>query len=460
MVIDYVLLKNFGKFNDKGITFDEGINIVYGKNEAGKSTIYNFIKGMLFGIEKKRGKASATDMYTKYEPWENSMYYEGLMQLSTGGCKYIISRKFNKLAKEVKVFNATDNVDVEYSDVVYRELLCGLTEENYSSTLAFTEYENLSLDDLAFTLNNYVANLNTSRTKNVYVKKAISRLNKEKKRILTQIDKLDIEGERNLLTRIEELISETPYREDYEILSSRVVRHRAPKYIWAFMGIAFVIAALITHNYRLFIGALLSLVSFVAVIIPRYEYEENYGEVDNDSRIELLNEKQRIEEQIELKLKAAAEYEKEVKSIELAIKTINDISGNIYSTFGEDLNELSSEYMALFTDGDYNKITVSEDMKIAVYKDNKKVDINMLSYSTIKQIFLAIRIACARLLFNEEKMPIILDEPFAHYDDEKTVKTLMNLGKLNASQIIIFACTDREIKFLRENDISFNLIKL
>ncbi len=458
MVIDYLLLKNFGKFNNKGITLNEGINVIYGKNEAGKSTVYNFIQGMLFGIEKKRGRGSDTDLYTRYEPWENSMYYEGLMQISTGGCKYIITRKFNKINKEVKIFNATDNKEVDNSQ--YREILGGLTKENYNSTLAFTEYENLSLEDLSYTLSNYVTNLNMSRTKNVDVKKAISKLNKEKKHFKNAIEKLDIEGDEKLLERIDELILDTPYKEDYEILSRKVIKSRAPRFIWLFIMLVFIVAAIVTKQYLLLAGVAISLISLIIELWPKFEYEENYGEVDNDGRIELVNEKEKIMDSLELKTLKKKEYEKEISSIDLAIDTINSISTSIFSTFGEDLNELSSEYIALLTKGEYNKLKVDEDMKITVYKDNRMVNVNMLSYSAIKQIFLAIRIACARLLFNEEKMPIILDEPFAHYDNEKTLETLLSLGKLNASQIIIFACTDREVNYLRESGVAFNLIKL
>lgn len=39
-------LKHFGKFTDKNIRLRDGINILYGENESGKSTLHSFIKGM------------------------------------------------------------------------------------------------------------------------------------------------------------------------------------------------------------------------------------------------------------------------------------------------------------------------------------------------------------------------------------------------------------------------------
>ncbi len=65
-------ISGFGKFHDTAVSFEDGLNVIYGKNEAGKSTIHTFIRGMLFGIERQRGRAARNDIYSKYEPWENS----------------------------------------------------------------------------------------------------------------------------------------------------------------------------------------------------------------------------------------------------------------------------------------------------------------------------------------------------------------------------------------------------
>ena len=53
MYIEKLLLKNFGKFNNFEIDLDTGLNVIYGKNESGKSTLFSFIKGILFGIENR-----------------------------------------------------------------------------------------------------------------------------------------------------------------------------------------------------------------------------------------------------------------------------------------------------------------------------------------------------------------------------------------------------------------------
>ena len=90
-------ISGFGKFHDTAVSFEDGLNVIYGKNEAGKSTIHTFIRGMLFGIERQRGRAARNDIYSKYEPWENSGTYEGQLRLeSDDGTIYRIERSFQK----------------------------------------------------------------------------------------------------------------------------------------------------------------------------------------------------------------------------------------------------------------------------------------------------------------------------------------------------------------------------
>ena len=52
MLITRLKVNYFGKFSDKEIELKPGINLIYGENEAGKSTLHAFIRGMLFGIER------------------------------------------------------------------------------------------------------------------------------------------------------------------------------------------------------------------------------------------------------------------------------------------------------------------------------------------------------------------------------------------------------------------------
>ena len=45
-------LIDFGKFHNQIIDFSTGLNVLYGENESGKTTIFKFIEGIFYGFAK------------------------------------------------------------------------------------------------------------------------------------------------------------------------------------------------------------------------------------------------------------------------------------------------------------------------------------------------------------------------------------------------------------------------
>ena len=83
-----------------------------------------------------------------------------------------------------------------------------------------------------------------------------------------------------------------------------------------------------------------------------------------------------------------------------------------------------------------------------------------LSIGTIDQLYLSLRLAMLDEI-SKEKVPIILDEAFAYYDDERLKNILSYLiTEFSDRQIIILTCTRREIGILEEMDVKFNYLKL
>lgn len=61
----------------------------------------------------------------------------------------------------------------------------------------------------------------------------------------------------------------------------------------------------------------------------------------------------------------------------------------------------------------------------------------------------------------KESMPIILDEAFAYYDEERLENILKYLdAECKDNQIIIFTCTNRERDILNKENIVYKLINL
>ncbi len=181
MIIKDMNLINFGKFNHQSVSLKPGLNIIYGENEAGKTTLHTFIRAMLFGIERQRGKASVNDLYVKYEPWENPANYQGNMRIETDGVTYRIERNFNKEHRLFQVINE-DTGKILTEDEI-DQLFAGLDEKCYYNTISISQLGSSTDKELEGILKNYAANIGSTKSMEIDIKKAFADLDNQKKKI-------------------------------------------------------------------------------------------------------------------------------------------------------------------------------------------------------------------------------------------------------------------------------------
>ena len=189
MIIKELELINFGKFNNKTVRFEEGMNIIYGENEAGKTTLHTFIRGMLFGIEKQRGKASANDLYSKFEPsiqyvqGMNETNYQGKMRIQEKGKNYRIERFFNKNNKRFAVIDEDEGRELSEDEI--SKLLSGINEACYYNTISISQLGSATSKELEYILKSYAANLGATKSMEIDIKEAFADLDKQRKKIMT-----------------------------------------------------------------------------------------------------------------------------------------------------------------------------------------------------------------------------------------------------------------------------------
>ena len=75
------------------------------------------------------------------------------------------------------------------------------------------------------------------------------------------------------------------------------------------------------------------------------------------------------------------------------------------------------------------------------------------------QIYFALRMAIGEFFFQEEKLPVILDDVFAYYDEERMLQTLKWL-KAHKKQVLLFTCQKREEQVMKEAGIAYHKIEL
>ena len=182
-------IDGFGKFKNKDLQFADNMNIVYGYNEAGKSTIFMFIEAMFYGLERAKGRASKSDTWTKFKPWGNGDIYGGSLRFSYHDKNYRIERDFTKTATTpFAVVNETDGKNVENPGEFLKEALCGLSQTAYSNTVSISQLKSATDAKMVVELKNYIANMNTTGNMSLNINKASDFLKEKKKAFTASLD--------------------------------------------------------------------------------------------------------------------------------------------------------------------------------------------------------------------------------------------------------------------------------
>ena len=625
-------IDGFGKFHDLSVSFDKDLNVVYGKNEAGKSTLHTFIRCMLFGLERGRGRAARADLYSKYEPWQNKAVYGGRMRVEKDGVIYRLERNFQKDQKAFVIVNETAGKEIEPTKGFMDFLLGGLTETAYNNTISIGQLKCVTEGGMVTELRNYIANMNTTGNLSLNITKATSYLKNRRKEFERQLTPEAARTYTALLTEsknIEKEISAPEYEnqlQTYQDLRSQVKNQLSEKQTeretllqkiakgrQALDGAQFTDEASI-HAYQenarntyahykevadaasrrgrsvlpvimlvlavfcalgagalgflssqtfdpvvFGTGALISVstgvahytvglicalsaaaVFFFAVgliffmknhslkqelsmtekllqeIFSRHLGDSSIsGEAMTafESRMEefirlsqvLERSEQSVQEQaseinalqaketdcddaISRQQKAQWELEKrldhlahckdqteslkqvlaendrireEITAIDLALETMTKLSATIRDSFGLYLNKTASELISGITGGIYDSMSVDESLNVFMNTRTRLVPVEQVSSGTMDQIYLALRLAAAKLIQPEgDYMPLIFDDSFVLYDEDRLHTALKWLKKAYPGQIIIFTCHQREAQMMTADQIAYHLVTM
>ena len=182
-------IQNFGKFQDLHLEFSEHLNLIYGYNEAGKSTLHSFIRAMLYGMERARGRASKTDSWSKFEPWNSYGNYGGSMRISFENVIYRIERNFARQAKNPLVLIDESNAREVPSAQAFisNKILNSMSMLSYNNTVSIGQLKSSTDAAMVSELRNYIANINTSGNLSINISKAIELLKDERKQFTSKL---------------------------------------------------------------------------------------------------------------------------------------------------------------------------------------------------------------------------------------------------------------------------------
>lgn len=491
MVITELYIRNFGKLTERHFYLRDGVQVISGENEYGKTTLHAFIRAMLFGLERGRGRAAAKDDFSRYEPWDDPGSYAGVMRFTCGGRSFRLERNFARQTKQVSLVCEDDGeeLSVEHGDL--QMLLGGMTAELFDNTVSVGQLKAAPGQELSDALANYAANYYETGGGEYDLGKALKSLDEKKRAVRRELrDEAEAgETERKKLLQKSRYLEEdirhldAQYKEIEKTLRELPGPERTDVYgknRFIIGGIAAICTGVLLLLWSLWSGHEsgrdLSAVSVLTMLVPvltavagvfllaagyagKFRSHRNRSEADEQRRWELerirseLREKEirreNIREQYEESEKSDRQLrlEEQCRALELAVEELQKAAQVTAGSMERSMSRRASEIFSAITDGKYRSLETDRQRGITVWDGERKIPAGRLSRGTVEQIYFCIRMAAAEIL-TEEPLPLILDDVFAFYDDkrlESVLKWLSGQGK----QVIIFTCHSREKELLR-----------
>ena len=554
MKIKNLKINAFGNLKDKEIEFSDHINIVYGNNESGKSTLLKFIDNIFYGTSKTKKGREFSD-YDTYKPWHGEEFSGKLSYSLDNGQKFEVFRDFS--SKNPKIYNENlediskdFTIDKTYGNLFFTEQT-GMDESTFLSTLVSMQQEVKIDQNSQNSLLQKIANMVGSGDDNISYKKALEKLSKKqldeigtarsqgRPINLIKEEKFDIQDEigelENYKIRKQEIENEKLQKqEELKVLEQNLLDIKEEKSIsdkqtleqekikikeslsqkqnktfrnislvLVIVGLVLAIISIVIKNTTLMIVSGIELILSLSWCLVetrklmKSKHKSKHAKVTNiveslqtdDSMQDKLDKLQDIlqkkkleyysleleenninpkleriallEEKIEELNQKEFDLEKQNNSIELSKEILEIAYSKMKQSVTPKLTEELSNIIYKISNGKYDKIALHEEKGMIVQNQKGEyIELEKLSKGTIDQLYLSLRLLLAKEL-STESMPIILDEAFAYYDDERLINILNYINtEFIDNQVIIFTCTNREKSILDNMQISYNYINL
>lgn len=202
MKIKKIEMENFGKFHKYSINLMEGMNLIYGDNEDGKTTLMAFIK-MMFYSEQKRSRDISNNLRKKYFPWSGRCM-GGAIEFESNGVDYRIEKEMGTTpAKDkTKVMNlSTGEVTLSNKEELGKVFL-GTDLAGFERSIFIGQIGSFDADK-EDEIGQKLSNMFSTGEENISQRQVLERLSKAKEELQS------IRGNKGILVEAKEALEKT-----------------------------------------------------------------------------------------------------------------------------------------------------------------------------------------------------------------------------------------------------------
>jgi exonuclease SbcC len=140
------------------------------------------------------------------------------------------------------------------------------------------------------------------------------------------------------------------------------------------------------------------------------------------------------------------QHQRHEKVNQYAIKLLDTAAQKFLLEFNRVITQSSSQMLPSFTNGRYSQVKIDENLAVSIYANQISafIDFDEASSGTQRQVMLSLRFAMSEQLAinkNNKHQFILLDEPFAFFDQKRTIETLLALSEVSkvVNQVWVFS---------------------
>ena len=179
MILEKLYIDGFGKFSDYSLNFSPSIQILYGENEAGKSTIHAFIQAMLYGIPKG---ASKKEVFFQYRPFSKALGFGGSLTFSHQGKSYCIQRDFLQ-GGEAHITILPQGEKLSEGESFLQSVLSPFSLESFKNTVSIRQLKSSTEREMVYELQAMLSNFQESGNVELNPQAALDYLEQEEAKL-------------------------------------------------------------------------------------------------------------------------------------------------------------------------------------------------------------------------------------------------------------------------------------